>query len=166
MDPGSLMIAATAAQTVGSLVGGSSQASAYNQQADAANANARAADVQAQQAYQAGALNEAQQRRQQTQQLGQIRASVAESGFDSGSGTALQVQQDATMNAEMDALQTRYEGLLRGDAYTQQASMDRYTAKNFRASASNARTSSYLSAATTALGGAATYGILKARTKN
>jgi len=155
-----LIIAATAASTVGALYGGAQQASSYNQQAAAAEQGAAAGRLQARQAYDAGTSNEVMQRRQAAQQLGAQRAAVAESGFNPNSGSALQVQRDSAINAEMDALQTRYEGLLRGNAFDQQARQDEYQAKVLRSSAKNARTSSYVSAAAAALSGATAYGSL------
>ncbi|KAG0925687.1 hypothetical protein G6F31_018647 [Rhizopus arrhizus] len=69
------------------------------------------------------------------------------------------LQQQSAENLEMDALTTRYQALLQGSAYEQQATMDRYQAKALRSSARDARRSGLLGAATTALTSAAGYGL-------
>lgn len=155
MDPATLVIGATALQTVGAVVGGEQQARDLNQQADAADANARLSTMQAGAAYAAGAANESQLRRQQAQQLGAQRAAVADSGFDPNSGSALDVQQASAYGAEMDALQKRYEGLLTGYGYESQARQERYQARALRSSATGARRAGYITAAATLLGGTA-----------
>ncbi|KAG1253393.1 hypothetical protein G6F68_011359 [Rhizopus microsporus] len=138
---------------------GSGAASGYNQQADASERNATIAENQARQAYDAGLQNELGQRRSASQQQADIRASVAESGLDPSSGSALMLQQQSAENLEMDALTTRYQALLQGSAYEQQAPMDRYQAKALRSSARDARRPGRLGAATTALTSAAGYGL-------
>lgn len=160
MDPGSMFIAATALQSVGSLAGGFGQASQLDQQARATDYNAGIADMQADQAYAAGVARENQQRRQAAQVLGESRAALGESGFDSSSGSALDIQLQNVRNAELDALQIRYEGVLQGQGYESQAAMDRYTAQTLRASAKNTRRAAFVSAAAGALMGGASYGKL------
>ena len=155
MDPVTIAIAATAMQAIGSIQQVEAQASAMNQQARAAERNAQVADIQARQAYDAGTQNELTQRRSASQQQAQVRASVAESGFDSSSGSALAIQTQSARDLEMDALQVRYQALLQGQGFEQQAVMDRYTAKTLRQSGKNARRAGYIGAATSALTGVA-----------
>lgn len=150
-----LLIGAAAFQTVGSLVNGANQAQSLNQQADAANYNATASDIAARGAFDSGVQREGAQRRSTAQALGQQRAASAESGIDPNSGSALDVQLQSTRNAELDALQTRYEGILTGQNYEQEGRMYRYQADTLRQSASRARTASYVSAAASALAGGA-----------
>lgn len=160
MDPfTAVLIGSTVLQAGGAFMEGSQQASAYKKQAEAAEHNAKLSDTQARQAYDAGLQNELAQRRSSSQQQSDVRASVAESGFESGGGTALAVQQQSARDLEMDALQTRYQSLLQGNAFDQQASMDRYTAQTLRQSGKNARRAGFLSTATSLLSGAAGYGI-------
>lgn len=149
------MLIAGGMQAVGSIVQGEGQAASLNQQARAAEYNARAADIQARQAFDAGTQNELSQRREQARRQGQIRASAAESGFVSSSGSALLAQGQSARDMELDALSTRYQGLLQGNTYEQQATMDRYTADTLRSSAKGARLGGYMSAATSLLSGAA-----------
>lgn len=126
-----------------------------NQQAQAAEYNAALSQNQATSAYAAGVERESAQRRQAQQQLSQQRAAFASSGVDPNSGSALDVQLQSTRNAELDALQTRYEGILTGQNYEQNASLGAYQADNLRANGSAAAKNSYLSASASLLGGLA-----------
>jgi len=144
---------------IGSIMGANQQAAGYRQQASAADRNAGVAQVQARQAYDAGLQNELAQRRSASQQQADVRAAVAESGVDPGSGSALLIQQQSARDLEMDALTTRYEALLQGQAYEQQAAQDRYTAKTLRQSARGARRAGMLGAAASILTSAAGYGL-------
>ncbi|MGE4334965.1 MAG: hypothetical protein AB7E55_03195 [Pigmentiphaga sp.] len=156
MDPVTAMvIGSTAMQAAGSIMQGNAQAAAYDQQAQAADRNARMADLQARQALDAGTQNELSQRRSAGQQQAQVRAAVAESGFDPGSGSALAIQVQSARDLEMDALQTRYESLLQGYGHEQQGVMDRYTARTLRQSGRRAQEAGWIGAATSALTGAA-----------
>lgn len=160
MDPfTAAIIGSTALQAGGAIMQGNQQAAAYGQQANAAERNAKMSDIQARQAYDAGLQNELAQRRSASQQQADVRASVAESGFESGSGTAMAIQEQSARDLEMDALQTRYQALLQGQGFEQQAVMDRYAAKTLRQSGKNARRAGYISAATSVLSGAAGYGL-------
>ncbi len=170
MDPISAFLVANAGTiaavsggvgAIGSVMQGSSAAAGYSQQAEAAERNAGIAQTQARQAYDAGLQNELGQRRSASQQQADIRASVAESGLDPSSGSALMLQQQSAENLEMDALTTRYQALLQGNSYEQQAAMDRYQAKALRASARDARASGRFGAATSILTSAAGYGLAK-----
>lgn len=58
------------------------------------------------------AANENRIRRENAYQLGKQRAAMAESGFDSSSGSALMLQGDSAANAELAALTERYKGEL------------------------------------------------------
>ena len=160
MDPFTAALAgSTVLQAGGAIMQGNQQAAGYNQQAKASERNAKLSDIQARQAYDAGLQNELAQRRSSSQQQAEVRASVAESGFDAGSGSALAIQQQSARDMEMDALQTRYQALLQGSAFEQQAVNDRYAAETLRQSGKNARRAGYLSAATSVLSGAAGYGM-------
>ncbi|WP_125117827.1 virion core protein, T7 gp14 family [Bordetella trematum] len=158
-NAGTISAVAGGAGALGSVMQGNAQAAGYAQQADAADRNAQIADIQARQAYDAGLQNELSQRRSNAQQQGDVRAAVAESGLDGTTGSALLLQQQSAQNLEMDALTTRYQALLQGNAYEQDGAMQRYTAKTLRASGRNARQAGYLGAATSLLTSAAGYGL-------
>lgn len=166
MDPATLLIAATATQAVGSVASGFQQGAALDQQAQAADYNAQTATIQADQARAAGTENELTKRRSNAQFAGQQRAALGESGFVPNSGSALDVQDQSNRNMELDALQERYQGLLQGGAYDQQAQMQRYTADTLRDSADNARTSGFISAASGILMGGARSKMMQARSQS
>lgn len=56
--------------------------------------------------------NEDRTRRQSRYELGTQRATAAQSGFDSSSGSFLTLQGESAANAELDALTNRYQGEL------------------------------------------------------
>jgi hypothetical protein len=161
-NAGTIAAVSAVAGAAGSVMQGNAQAASYNQQAAASERNARVADMQARQAYDAGLQNELTQRRQNDAQQAQVRAAVTESGFDPASGSALEIQGQSARDMEMDALSTRYSALLQGWGHEQQAASDRYTAQTLRKSAKNARRQGYIGAATSALSSLAGYGIGKA----
>jgi hypothetical protein len=123
---------------------GTAVASGYqqSQQADAeaelAQKNAEAA------AAQASAAEDAQRRRSRSI-LARQRAAIAESGIGF-EGSSERLQQESAVQAELDALNVRYEGRMRGMGYRADASFA-------RSRSSNAMTGGYLSAAGSLLGG-------------
>ncbi|WP_206141184.1 hypothetical protein [Burkholderia sp. Tr-20355] len=159
MDPVSaLTIGSAAVSTVGAISGGMAKSAQASQQAAALDRNAALSDQQAGQVYAQGVNREEAQRAQAGQQLGTQRAAVAESGFNPNVGSALDTQVQSTRNAELDALQLRYQGILQGQSLEDQAQQDRYAARTARASARNSLVAGGISAAASLLGGVASYG--------
>lgn len=150
-----LAIAAAATSAASAIAAGQQARRQANQQAAAAEYNAAVAQNQATQAFAAGAERENIQRRQAAQQLSEQRAAFAQSGLDPSSGSALDVQLQSARNAELDALQTRYEGILTGQNYQQQAALGVYEGGVLRASGRAAQRTSYVTAAGNLLSGAA-----------
>lgn len=142
----------------GALASGAAKASAARQQAAVAERNAQLANNQAAQVYAQNVNREEAQRDQSGQQLGVQRAAVAESGFNPNAGSALDTQVQSVRNAELDALQTRYQGILQGQSLEDQATQDRFTARTARANARNSMIAGGISAASSLLGGLASYG--------
>ncbi|WP_186276528.1 virion core protein, T7 gp14 family [Burkholderia gladioli] len=153
----SLALAGAAVSGAGALMSGINQSNQYSQQADALYRNAALADAQAGQVFAQGVQREETQRAQAGQQLGAQRAAVAESGFDPNSGSALDVQVQSARNAELDALQTRYQGILQGTSLEDSARQTRYQASVARASSRSSLISGGISAAASTLGGLASY---------
>lgn len=153
----SLALTGAAVAGAGALVSGINQSASDRQQAAALNRNAALSDQQAQQVYAQGVEREDTQRQQAGQQLGAQRAAVAESGFNPSSGSALDVQQNSVRNAELDALQLRYQGVLQGNSLEDQATQQRYSAQVAGSNARSAITTGVLSAAGTALSGYSQY---------
>ena len=160
------MLAGSAMAAVGSI----SQAKATSQQmqsnADAANYNAVVANQNAETALQAGSANEDAQRRKSAVALGQQRAGLAESGIGLNSGTATDLTEQSALNAEMDALNIRYQGQTQAQAYKTQSALDVQAAQQAKANASSAMTAGYLTAGATALSGYGRYSNYQARIKN
>lgn len=158
MDPVSaLTIGSAAISTVGAISGGMAKSAQASQQAAALDRNAALSDQQAMQVYAQSVNRETAQRAQAGQQLGEQRAAVAESGFNPNVGSALDTQVQSVRNAELDALQTRYQGILQGQSLEDQAQQDRYAARTARASARNSLVAGGISAAASLLGGVASY---------
>lgn len=157
MDPVTALVAGTAISGVGSLASGISQSSQLSQQSDVLSRNAAMSEQQAGQVYAQGVERESQQRAQSDQTLGTQRAAVAESGFNPSTGSALDVQVQSTQNAELDALQTRYQGILQGSSLEDQAAQQRYQSKVAAASSKTALATGVLSVAGSALSGYAAY---------
>ncbi len=153
----SLALTGAAVAGAGALMSGINQSNQYGQQADALDRNAALSDQQAGQVFAQGVQREETQRAQAGQQLGAQRAAVAESGFNPNTGSALDVQVQSARNAELDALQTRYQGILQGTSLEDQATQQRYQAATARASSRSALISGGISAAAAALGGYANY---------
>ena len=166
MDPITLLIASTAVTAVGSIAQGNAAAAQAEGQANAARYNAQINENNAQTALQAGNANEEAQRRKSAQQLGQQRAGLAENGIGLDSGTATDLTEQSAMNAELDALNIRYQGKTQAQAYRSGAALDRAQADQAMANASSARTSGYLTAGASALSAYGKYSNYNARLKN
>ena len=138
-EPVTWMYIATALAAGTTYVAGENQAAQQEAEAKTADLNAQAA------AEQANAAEEMQRRRNR-QFLAKHRAAIAEAGIGFG-GTSEQLQIDSAVAAELDALNIRYEGRLRGINFQTAAS-------SARAGAASARTNGYLSIAGELLGGA------------
>lgn len=97
---------------------------------------------------QQGAIEEDRVRRQGRQATGRIRANIGASGIDGGS--ADDVLFSSMYEAELDALTTRYNYSNQATAYEMQAQM-------YNRAGSDARTASYIGAASSLLRGATSY---------
>lgn len=98
--------------------------------AEIANYNARLAEQEAVVSRdQAGRAEEAQ-RRAAAKFLGKQRAAIAQSGIGMGSGSSLDIARQSAVEAELDALNIRYEGELRATGAKAQAQQFRAQAKS------------------------------------
>lgn len=128
-----LMAAAAAMKVIGSLSDGQ----------QAAAIGARNADVLLQQANgtdRATVGRESLLRDRNAQSLSQQRGAMLQNGLDPGSGSALFASSQSIRNAELDALQLRYDGLMQSRAERMGADMERWKGKA-------AKRQSYFSAA-------------------
>jgi len=113
-----LVAGSTATQVVGQVKAGNAakragegQQRAANSEADVLDYNASVSDLQARDALERGAIDESRFRAQVRGIVGAQRAGYAGQGVDVGSGSAVEVQQDATYLGELDALQLRQNAM-------------------------------------------------------
>lgn len=145
-----LMIASSAMSAIGSIA----QGNAANA---AAQANASALNKQSEAELRAAGAREEQQRRANRQFLGTQRAALAQAGIGVD-GSAYDIARQSAVNAELDALNIRYEGQLRAKGLRDQATITRFEGKQ-------ARTAGYLGAGAAILQGASNYAGMKAGLK-
>lgn len=137
-----LMLAASAVSAIGAVA----QGNAANA---AAQANAQAMNQQAEAENRAAGAREEQQRRQNRQFLGGQRAALAQAGIGVD-GSAYDIARQSAINAELDALNIRYDGQLRAKGLNNQAMITRFEGRQ-------ARTAGHLGAGAALLGGASNY---------
>ena len=116
-----LIIAGTAMQAIGAIQQGNASQAAANRNAEMLDRNA---GIEREQANQ----REESKRREARQVLGAQRAAFAQSGGGMG-GSAADVMQQSSVNAELDALTLRYEGDLRARGMEAEAASERYAGK-------------------------------------
>lgn len=126
-------------------------AKASSAQSTIAKQNAAIADQNSKSAFDVGIQREEAVRRNATQQLGAQAAGASESGFVSNSGSMLTSQVQSAGEAELDALQTRYQGILQGQAYKDQAANDEFQSKVAKSNVTNSLVGGVLGAGTAAL---------------
>lgn len=128
-------VASTAVSVYGQIRQGENAASLSNLQADWSRQNAQWARDDADQARKdaerargdadrtraEGYAAEDATRREGRASQGRLNASVAQSGVDAGSGSALRVATQSATYAELDALNVRYAGLMKGYSVDLQA---------------------------------------------
>ena len=154
-DPVTLMLVAGATQAVGAIAAGNAQAAQYDAQAQAARYNA---DMQRQQAEvasaQAGAREDLQ-RKQARQIMGRQVAAGAQSGVNITTGTAADLFRQSLYDAEMDALNIRYDGELNRVGLLNQASLSDWEGQVAKKNSKSAQRAGYLNAAVSLTGAAA-----------
>ena len=152
------IIAGTALSAIGAIQSSRAQAAQLETQAQADDFNATMADRQATATAQATSANEDALRRQNRVALGEQRAALSQGGFDL-SGSANDIIQESRTNAEMDALNLRYEGRLKRMGLLSEATLNRYQAAGSRNNIGAVKKAGYISAGASILGGAAQYGM-------
>lgn len=116
-------VAATSVSAYGAYSQGQATKHAQEYNAEVASNNAKAASMQANQDAQ---LLAAKGRRIKGAQIAQFAAS----GVDPSSGSSVDIQQDSTVQNELDQLTTRYRGATQSSAYDSQAAIDRASGSN------------------------------------
>jgi hypothetical protein len=154
---GVLIVASTAMTAVGTIQQGQAAAAQGRAQQQAQQYNAIVKQQNAALARQQAGAREEQQRRQTRQVLGQQRAALAQAGIGMG-GSALDIEEQSAVRAELDALSIAYEGDLQASGLLAAAQQDIYMGEVAKARGDNERTASYVSAGASILSGAASYG--------
>ena len=139
------------------IYGGFAKAAQYRGEANAAEYNAAVAAQDADTALQAGNANEEAQRRKSAVEMGRLRAGMAESGIGLNSGTASDLVEQSAMNAELDALNTRYQGTMQARGYKAQSALNKQQAAMARNNATSAIVSGFMNAGARALTAGAKY---------
>lgn len=156
---------AVASAAVGAYSAVSSAKAQSETQESAANAatyNAQLASQQSQVANEQANANAEASQRQTDLSLGTVAAASAQNGTGLSGSTGALYQQDAT-NAEMTAMNIRYNGTLQADALTSGASLDTYQSQVDTQNAANATTAGYVGAASSALSASGSYASNQAR---
>lgn len=117
---------------------------------NAANFNAAQMEREATIARQQGGAREEAQRRRAREVLGTMRASIGQAGIGWG-GSAADIYDQSATNAELDALNIRYESDLQSMGLMNQAALTRYEGKM-------AKRAGTIGAVSSLLTGAALYG--------
>lgn len=99
-------------------------------------------------------LAEDQQRRQGRMEAGERHAATAQSGTGAG-GSNADVERQSQVNAELDALNIRYQGLLQANAMDNEANLKDWNAKNYNNFGEYERDIGEMGMAAAMLGGAA-----------
>lgn len=149
-SPALVMVGAT-------LVGGAMQAQgqreAANAQANAAEANAKIGEVQAQQAREIGGMEEQRVLRQMRRTLGAQRAGFAAANVDPSQGSALDIQLETAQEAKTDAEIARANAMRQAWGFDVEASQQRTAAKVVRREGAQQARTTLLTSASRAYGG-------------
>lgn len=150
-----LMLASGAVSAAGAVAQGNAQAAQYNAAAAAANYNANIQRQQASTVGQQTSAREDLQRKQARQIIARQVAAGAESGVNITTGSASDVFRQSLYDAEMDALNIRYEGELNRIGLLNQAKLSDWEADVSRSNAKSSKKAGYLNAVVSLASGAA-----------
>lgn len=151
-NSGTIALVSAGMQAISAINQGNNQSAMYESQAQANAYNAEMARQNAQIAAEQGNANEEAQRRHARIALGAQRAAIAEAGIGTD-GSAGDLYEQSASNAEMDALNIRYQANLQSAGFTNQAGLDDWQASQNRANASRATTAGFVNAGASALSG-------------
>lgn len=148
-------LAGAGVSAIGAIQQGEAQSNAMKAQADANNYNATVARNNAMSVNQQTSAKEDVQRRHFAQVQGEANASIAQNniGFI---GSSAEVLKQNAINAELDALNVRYQGQQQSSGLLAQSQLDDFNASQNRVNASNARTAGYMGAGANLLSGLGT----------
>jgi hypothetical protein len=159
--PAIMMIASAVIGAYAAVQSSKAQSATYKAAAQADKYNAEIKAQTARVARQQANAREEAQRRMARQVLGEQRAALAQAGAGL-SGSAADIYGQSAANAELDALNIRYEGELDARGLLAQSAQDTYQSKVNKMNAGSATKGGYLSGASQLLAGASNaYGSYK-----
>lgn len=145
--------AATVFSAYSTYAQGKAQSQAYENQAAAADQNAKISAKQAEITAQNGAREEQQVRNRANAVIGAQKTAFGSSGVDSGSGSALDLLTDTRDQSESDALQTRKNSANQVWGYQVEQTNYKNQTNAARSAAKNSSTMGKIGAFTTLLNG-------------
>lgn len=149
-------IVSTAFSVIGAINQGNAKSEQYEAQAQANAYNAQVMRNNAQIASEQGNANEEAQRRHARQVMGAQRAAIAEAGIGT-EGTGGDLVEQSASNAELDAMNIRYNAHLQNVGFLNEANLQDWYGTQARRNASSARTSGWMNAGTAVLSGLGGY---------
>lgn len=151
--PAILLAVGTAIGVVGQIRQSQAASQQASYQAQIAAQNRQAAEQNARETLSAGQAEEQRRRVITSQQLGRARANAGASGFDTTSESFLDEFGGIAQSGEIDALNARKESTSQANNYLRQAGMFGAEQSMYNSAANNARTSGWLNAAGSLIGG-------------
>lgn len=149
---------------VGAITSANAQSNSAKSAANAAAYNAEVDQQKSTVARQQADANELAQRRRSAITLGEAAAGLAQNGTGL-SGSGLASYQQSASNAELDALNIRYGGVVQSQGLDAQTGLDKYSQQVQSSNASAAMTSGFLNAGSAALSGYASGKLMNAQIK-
>lgn len=148
-----MMAASAAISAIGAIQQGNAAAAQNESQANMARYNAQVSQNQAEQARQVSTAEQLAQQRKARANIGQLNASIAQSGTGFGGTNADILGQTQTLS-ELDQLNLAYEGQLKAQGFVTQAGIDEFQARVYQNNARNARTAGVFGVAKSLIAGA------------
>ncbi len=108
-------------------------------------------------ALQQGNAREERARRLSRKEKGELRAGLVENGISLTNGTGSDLVKESSLNAELDALNIRYDAQLTAGGYQDAANMNKFEASTARAQGKQAKNSMVFGVATSVLNGVSSY---------
>lgn len=150
-----MSVAGSAMSAVGAIQAGNAQKAQQESQAQANEYNAAIARNNAMSINQQTSAKEDAQRRQFAQVEGEANASIAQNNIGFIGSSADVLKQNA-INAELDALNVRYQGQQQSTGLLAQSELDKFNASQNRINGANAKTAGYIGGAANLLSGIGT----------
>lgn len=143
-------IAAAVLSAVSTIASAKAQSNAAKGEQNVANYNAQVAKNNAEATRQQAGANELAQRREAAIQLGRERAGIVQSG-QGLDGSAADTYEQSLANAEIDAMNIRYMGDLKGQGLDSESTLQKARGVQYGKNAKAIMTAGYLSAGASAL---------------